>query len=457
MHGGRRRPSAHPQNTKRRARPVAKEAGASFFAGSPTVTTARHVSRSLRGLRLDELVEQIDPVPVLVGNTVDTGAALELMETGIHAILVGVGPGAACTSREVLGIGIPQVSATLDTAYARDLYHEQTGRYVPIITDGGIRTGGDLSKSICAGADAVMIGSPFAATKEDGRIYGLGANNCKGSAAVHLWLADEVARRGGPAQGSVVFVLAGDEERLGLEGTAYLREEGLIEPDALVLGSPTENQIIVEERGILWLEIETAGRAAHGGDPPAGDNAILRMMRLLDRLQAELGPRLDARRSGGKVSTMNIGTLHGGENPNVVPDRCTARIDRRLLPDEPVEEAHAEMEAVLAGAGEPKGSYAVHRPVGTNGFSAPLDGPFVSALTAAIEDRLGRPPEVLNALAASDGRFFARDGIEIVNFGPGDGAISHAANEFIPLAEMVDAALILRTFVERTFGFALSS
>lgn len=163
--------SATPQNTKRLA-PIAKDAGAAFYAVQSTVTTARHVSRSLRGLQLDELVEQLDPVPVLVGNTVDTGAALELMEMGIHAILVGVGPGAACTSREVLGIGIPQVTATLDTAYARDQYYEETGRYVPIITDGGIRTGGDISKSICAGADAVMIGSPFAATKEaPGRGY----------------------------------------------------------------------------------------------------------------------------------------------------------------------------------------------------------------------------------------------------------------------------------------------
>ena len=308
--------------------------------------------------------------------------------------------------------------------------------------------------TVGTGDPAAWRTDPFAATMEKGRIYGLGANNCKGSAAVHLWLASEAARLGGPAQGSLAFVLAGDEERLGPEGTAYLREEGLIQPDALVLGAPTGNHLIVEERGILWLEIETAGRAAHGGDPPAGDNAILRMMRLLERLQAELGPRLAARRSGGKVSTMNIGTLHGGENPNVVPDRCTARIDRRLLPDEPVEEAHAEMEAVLAGAGEPAGSYTVRRPVGTDGFSAPLDGPCVSALAAAVEERLGRPPAVLNALAASDGRFFARDGIEIVNFGPGDGAVSHAANEFVPLAEMVDAALILRSFVERTLGFA---
>jgi len=307
--------------------------------------------------------------------------------------------------------------------------------------------------TVGTGDRAAWRTDPFAATMERGCIYGLGANNCKGSAAVHLWLAGEVARRGGPKLGSVVFVLAGDEERLGPEGTAFLREEGLIKPDALVLGSPTENHIIVEERGILWLEIETIGRAAHGGDPAAGDNAILRMMRLLDRLNTDYVPVLATRRQGEKASTMNIGTIHAGENPNVVPDRCTVRIDRRILPEESVEEATAEVEDVMAGAGEPAGSYTVRRLLGTDGFSAPLDGPHVSALMAAIEGRLGRPPVVLNALAASDGRFFARDGIEIVNFGPGDGAVSHAANEFIPLAEMVDAALILCAFIERTLGF----
>ena len=155
--------SATPQSTKRFA-PIAKEAGVDFFVVASTVTTARHVSHSLKGLQLDELVKQLAPVPVIVGNTVDFQATLELMETGIEGVLVGVGPGAACTSREVLGIGMPQVSATIDTAHARDVYFEQTGRYVPIITDGGLRTGGDVSKAICAGADAVMIGSPFAGT-----------------------------------------------------------------------------------------------------------------------------------------------------------------------------------------------------------------------------------------------------------------------------------------------------
>ena len=162
--------STTPQNTKRFA-PIAVDAGAAYVVVQSTVTTARHVSRSLKGLQLDELVRQL-PVPVLVGNTVDYAATLELMETGVQGVLVGVGPGAACTSREVLGVGIPQITATIDTAYARDAYFERTSRYVPIITDGGFRTGGDVAKAFAAGADAIMIGSPFAGTEEaPGRGY----------------------------------------------------------------------------------------------------------------------------------------------------------------------------------------------------------------------------------------------------------------------------------------------
>ncbi len=162
--------SVTPPNTKRLA-PVCQDAGADLFVVQSTVTTARHESTSAKGLVLHELVAQLT-MPVLVGNTVGYGAALELMEEGIAGLFVGVGPGAACTSREVLGIGVPQVTATIDCAAARDTYFERTGRYVPIVTDGGIRTGGDLCKAFVAGADAVMIGSPFAGTREaPGRGY----------------------------------------------------------------------------------------------------------------------------------------------------------------------------------------------------------------------------------------------------------------------------------------------
>jgi IMP dehydrogenase len=156
--------SCTPANTKRFA-PYAVDAGADVIVVQSTVTTARHISKSVRGLRFDELVSQIS-VPVVVGNTVSYAATKELMETGVAGILIGVGPGAACTSREVLGIGVPQVTATIDGAAARDAYYAETGRYVPIITDGGLRTGGDVCKAIAAGADAVMLGSSFAGTEE---------------------------------------------------------------------------------------------------------------------------------------------------------------------------------------------------------------------------------------------------------------------------------------------------
>ena len=156
--------SATPANTKALISTIV-DAGADYFVCQSTVTTATHISKSPKGLHFDDLVSHT-PIPIIVGNTVGYQATLELMEAGVAAILVGVGPGAACTSREVLGIGVPQVTATMDTAAAREEYLRRTGRYVPIITDGGIRNGGDLCKSLAAGADAVMLGSIFAGTEE---------------------------------------------------------------------------------------------------------------------------------------------------------------------------------------------------------------------------------------------------------------------------------------------------
>ena len=165
-----------PQTTKRMS-PVAVEAGADIVVVQSTVTTARHVSNSYRGLIFSELIEAIK-VPVVVGNCVSYDVALELMETGIDGVLVGVGPGAACTTREVVGVGVPQVSATLECAAARQDYFRKTGRYVSVFTDGGIRTGGDICKSIVSGADGVMLGTPFAQADEaPGRGFNWGMAN----------------------------------------------------------------------------------------------------------------------------------------------------------------------------------------------------------------------------------------------------------------------------------------
>ena len=156
--------SVTPANTKRFA-PLTHAAGADILVVASTVTTARHTSKSYEGLIFPKLRKMV-PMPVIVGNCVSYSACLELMETGISAVLVGVGPGAACTTRQVLGVGVPQITATMDCAQARDDYQRQSGRYVPIITDGGFRNGGDICKAIAAGADGVMLGSVLAQAKE---------------------------------------------------------------------------------------------------------------------------------------------------------------------------------------------------------------------------------------------------------------------------------------------------
>ena len=162
--------SAIPQRAER-FRQIAEEAGVDIFVVQSTVTTVKHVSSEYETLDFYKFCKD-SKVPVIVGNTVSYRTALALMETGIDALLVGVGPGAACTTRGVLGIGVPQVTATIDCAAAREQYHKKTGRYVPIITDGGMSTGGDICKAIASGADAVMVGSSFARAKEaPGRGY----------------------------------------------------------------------------------------------------------------------------------------------------------------------------------------------------------------------------------------------------------------------------------------------
>jgi len=168
--------SITPANTKRLS-PIAKEAGIDILVVQSTVTTAKHTSKSYRGLVFPELCQAMS-LPVIVGNCCSYSAALELMRTGIDAILVGVGPGAACTSREVLGLGVPQITATIDSAAARDEYYRETGRYVPVITDGGFSKGGDVCKALAAGADAVMLGSNIARVKEaPGRGYHWGMSH----------------------------------------------------------------------------------------------------------------------------------------------------------------------------------------------------------------------------------------------------------------------------------------
>jgi IMP dehydrogenase len=156
--------SSIPQKAERYGK-IAAAAGVDVFVVQSTVSTVRHISTEYKTLDLARFCREM-PCPVIVGNTVGYDVTLEIMECGVAGVLVGVGPGAACTSRGVLGLGVPQVTATVDCAAARDHFYKRSGHYVPIVTDGGMSKGGDVCKALACGSDAVMIGSAFAKAVE---------------------------------------------------------------------------------------------------------------------------------------------------------------------------------------------------------------------------------------------------------------------------------------------------
>ena len=155
--------SAIPQRAERLGK-IAEESGADVFVVQSTVTSVRHISKAYQAVDFKKFCKKMK-IPVILGNCVPTKWR-SLAETGAAGLLVGIGPGSACTTRGVLGIGVPQVTAIADCAAAREYHHKKTGKYVSIIADGGMSTGGDICKSIASGADGVMVGSAFARTKE---------------------------------------------------------------------------------------------------------------------------------------------------------------------------------------------------------------------------------------------------------------------------------------------------
>jgi acetylornithine deacetylase/succinyl-diaminopimelate desuccinylase family protein len=305
--------------------------------------------------------------------------------------------------------------------------------------------------TVGVGERAAWRTDPFCATLADGRVYGLGACNCKASMAVQLWLAKEIARRGGPKRGELVFTFVGDEENLGTDGMAYLRDMGAIKPDTLIVAAPTRNRIVYEERGVMWVKVTTRGRAAHAGAPHAGESAILKMNHVVSQIQNELLPDIAKRKSTtSQQATLSIGRIRGGENINVVPDLCVIELDRRLLSDEDFDSTFEQMRSFMLKSGAQE----VELLTGTPGFSASGSGAGARAFAGAVREVTGKPPERLNVVGASDGRYFARDGIEILVTGPGDGADSHIPNEHVALGEMIDAAQIQLGAVEKLLGFA---
>lgn len=312
---------------------------------------------------------------------------------------------------------------------------------------------------LCGHTDTVPLnaGGPgvgFAAEVRDGLLHGRGAVDMKGALAAMAAVLVALHRAGALTAGEVTLAAVVDEEMAGL-GVEHLIAAG-VAADGAIVGEPTANRPCLGHKGLEWLEVELRGRAAHGGTPERGVNAIAAAGRFVALVESELAPRLAAR-SHPLLGppTINFGTVRGGDQPSTVAASCTLALDRRLVPGESYQSVVGELEELLGrvAAAMPGLTTAVRRLEGgaaeleRRPFATAADHPLARAVAAACravsgdsgsgEPRFGAFP------AWTDGGMLAgHAGIPTMILGPGDLALAHSPNEAVPVAELVAAARI---------------
>jgi len=288
---------------------------------------------------------------------------------------------------------------------------------------------------------------PFSGQIHNEAVYGRGAGDDKGSVASQVMAMVTLARAGIPLTCSLQLAIVADEESGGQQGTHFLCDSGKLKPDALVIGEQTNNEIAIAERVACGIDLIVFGKGAHGAMPWAGDNAILKTARVLEWLVSHYFPLLAAKcHPYLPPATLNIGRISGGIQWNIVPDFCKVEMDRRLLPGESRDEemqvirnildAYAEnvepLHYELFSAGE----------VTANVNTSP-NHPFVITGSEALFAINNEKIKLTGYMQTSDGRWFARDNIPIIIFGPGDPSLAHANDEYVPIKHLVEAARFL--------------
>jgi len=297
---------------------------------------------------------------------------------------------------------------------------------------------------------------PFAGDIRQGYVYGRGAGDDKGSVAAQVCALLVLRRAGIPLHGSLLLAVVSDEESGGLQGTHWLHEDGLLKADALVVGEQTGNQVAIAERVACGIDLTVLGRSAHGAMPWAGENAVLKTARALTWLQDRLFPDLERRRHPYlPPPTLNVGKIQGGIQWSIVPERCKVEMDRRLIPGETRDLAMQEIRQALdefAEQVEPL-NYELYSAgeVAAN-IDTPPDNVFVKVAQRALSDLCGQPRALTGYVQTSDGRWFARDGIPIILFGPSDPAVAHAADEHVSIDQLVEATRFLALVAMRWLG-----
>jgi acetylornithine deacetylase/succinyl-diaminopimelate desuccinylase-like protein len=269
--------------------------------------------------------------------------------------------------------------------------------------------------------------SQFVPRRKNGRLYGRGACDTKGSAAAMLTALCELANtESRPQETEIVFAGLVDEEN-AQAGSRALAAGGF-KADLAIVGEPTRLQVVTAHKGSIWLELETHGNAAHGATPQFGQNAVHEMAQIVDALETDYAARLRRRRHPLLgAATVNVGTICGGTQPNIVPDRCTITIDRRTLPGETETAVRREIAALLRA----------------KRFSAKIDSTKLApALPLETNPKLPLVRQFLRSVGQTrpagvdffcDAAVLSEGGIPSVVFGPGDIAQAHTADEWISL------------------------
>jgi acetylornithine deacetylase/succinyl-diaminopimelate desuccinylase family protein len=286
--------------------------------------------------------------------------------------------------------------------------------------------------------------NPFDLKIEKNYSYGLGAVNCKGSAAVHLYLAKNFKNLFPNIKENIDFTFVTDEENLGPDGTKYLKKQKVIKPHTLILGAPTNNNFVIEERGVFWLEINVSGKTSHAGEPHKGVNAIEKSAKIINELNSNFKKFLKKYDIGTHKSTINVGIVNGGENVNVVPSKTRIVVDRRITHKEDVKKAFNEIKNFILKIDR---SAKVKFLTGTNPFKSNKSNIYLKELSKSKELITGQKSKFLSSIGVSDGRYFADDNVNIINIGPGTGSEGHKSNEKLINKDLVDYFLLLENFL----------
>lgn len=286
--------------------------------------------------------------------------------------------------------------------------------------------------------------NPFDLKIEKDYSYGLGAVNCKGSAAVHLYLAKNFKNLFPNIKENIDFTFVTDEENLGPDGTKYLKKQKVIKPHTLILGAPTNNNFVIEERGVFWLEINVSGKTSHAGEPHKGVNAIEKSAKIINELNSNFKKFLKKYDIGTHKSTINVGIVSGGENVNVVPSKTRIVVDRRITHKEDVKKAFNEIKNFILKIDR---SAKVKFLTGTNPFKSNKSNIYLKELSKSKELITGKKSKFLSSIGVSDGRYFADDNVNIINIGPGTGSEGHKSNEKLINKDLVDYFLLLENFL----------